>query len=58
MQMEILRDQLYHLALLHRYNLVHPDVIRKSQELDLLINELTYLKLKGHLGAKELANST
>ncbi|WP_373231217.1 aspartyl-phosphate phosphatase Spo0E family protein [Cohnella sp.] len=47
MKMENLRDQLYQLALLHRYNLLHPDVIRKSQELDLLINEMTYVKPKG-----------
>jgi hypothetical protein len=37
--LEHLRDQLYLLVLLHQNNLLHPEVIRKSQELDLLINE-------------------
>lgn len=56
--MENLREQLNHLVLLHRFNLLHPDVIRKSQELDILINEMTHVKLKRCLGATELANLT
>ena len=55
---ENLRDQLYRLVELHRYNLLHSDVIRKSQELDILISETTHVKLKGCLDSTKLSNST
>ncbi|WP_425453508.1 aspartyl-phosphate phosphatase Spo0E family protein [Paenibacillus prosopidis] len=51
---EILRNALYQLALLHQYNFLDPDVIRKSQELDLLINEMINVKL-GCRSASELS---
>ncbi|MGM0881092.1 MAG: aspartyl-phosphate phosphatase Spo0E family protein [Bacillota bacterium] len=52
--MEKLRDALYQVALLHQYNLLDPDVISKSQELDLLINEMIHVKL-GCRSASELS---
>ena len=56
--MEHLRDELYHLALLHQYNLLHPNIIRKSQELDLLLNEITHVKRKGCQSKTTLLDST
>ncbi|WP_114379588.1 aspartyl-phosphate phosphatase Spo0E family protein [Paenibacillus prosopidis] len=33
------------ISFIHQYNLLDPDVISKSQELDLLINEMIHVKL-------------
>lgn len=40
---ECLREQLYQIVNMHRFNFLHPDVISKSEELDFLISEVAHI---------------